>query len=84
MASVKRAANESKAGTTKRQRKSRCAQAPTAQPRQDDTVFPFLDLPGEICNMIYEYALVDKEHSVRFEVGKENRHDRGKSFLVGI
>jgi hypothetical protein len=32
----------------------------------DETTFPFLELPGEIRNMIYHYILVDIEYFVRF------------------
>jgi hypothetical protein len=43
----------------------------------DNTTFPFLNLPGEIRNMIYTYAdLIDEDHSIRFETqtGRNGRN----------
>ncbi|KAH8727542.1 hypothetical protein GQ44DRAFT_725082 [Phaeosphaeriaceae sp. PMI808] len=50
-------------------------QASTRAFRHDpNPIFPFLKLPGEIRNMIYTYALVDTEYSIRFgsDVSKRN------------
>ncbi|CAG5156996.1 uncharacterized protein ALTATR162_LOCUS4789 [Alternaria atra] len=76
MSPAKRATNRSSTNTTKQHKKLRDEQDPTAPPRQDDTVFPFLDMAGEIRIVIYEYALVDKENSTRFAACKGQQHTR--------
>ncbi|KAG9186615.1 hypothetical protein G6011_09723 [Alternaria panax] len=54
MTSAKRAKNKSSVKMNKGLKKPYDKQHLTAQPSQDDTTFPFLDLPGEIRNMIYD------------------------------
>lgn len=40
---------------------------------RNDMSFPFLSLPGEVRNMIYEYALVDSKYAMRFEATMSKR-----------
>lgn len=57
-------------------------QAATAVPDEapavniDETTFPFLQLPGEIRNIIYTYALVDTSYSIRLEANISKRDGR--------
>lgn len=68
------------AGSTKKRKTKKQTQADLAKllaaPLLDETTFPFLELPGEIRNVIYRYALVDAEYSVRFE-SHISKHDGG-------
>lgn len=44
------------------------ASRPLPPQRVDGTFFPFLQLPGEVRNMIYTYASVENEHTHRFHI----------------
>jgi hypothetical protein len=57
---------------TKKQTKADLATL-LAAPLLDEMTFPFLELPTEIRNIIYRYALVDSEYSVRFEANISKR-----------
>lgn len=48
----------------------------TTAKKPDTTIFPFLDLPGEVRNMIYAYVLVDPEYAIRFEANTSPRDSR--------
>jgi hypothetical protein len=48
-------------------------QRDTSAQAVDETTFPFLELLGEIRNMIYHYILVDTEYSVRFRADVSKR-----------
>ncbi|CAO2650423.1 Nn.00g017150.m01.CDS01 [Neocucurbitaria sp. VM-36] len=41
---------------------------PSSMSHENELAFPFLQLPGEIRNMIYECTLVDHHYSIRIEV----------------
>jgi hypothetical protein len=48
---------------------------------EDDTTFPFLNLPGGIQNMVYKYCLVDAEYSIKLEARVNKRDGRRKPTL---
>jgi hypothetical protein len=64
--------------TIKQHNRLRDEQTLTSQPHQDDITFPFLVLPGEMRNTVYECALVDKKHSVWFETARDKQNGSGK------
>jgi hypothetical protein len=68
-----KAAAPTKKRTVKKPTKADLAKL-LAAPLLDETTFPFLELPGEIRNMIFKFALMDAEHSVRFKAGT-SKHD---------
>jgi hypothetical protein len=73
MVPSKQTKNKNRTSTSKQLEELGNVQDTTVQPRQDDATFPFLSLPGEIRNMIYEYAMVDKTHPVEFRASGDNQ-----------
>jgi len=76
MLTAQLAENELMAPIKKRRTKKQPTAAVPIDAHVDTTIFPFLRLPGEIRNMIYRYALVDTEYSVRFEAKLSKRDGR--------
>ncbi|KAF2833215.1 hypothetical protein CC86DRAFT_414959 [Ophiobolus disseminans] len=65
--------------TPKKKRKTKKQPAMDAAPpapHVDTTTFPFLELSGEIRNMIYHYALTNLDYSIRFEATISKRDGR--------
>jgi hypothetical protein len=73
MVPSKQTINKNSTSTSKQLEELGNMQDTAVQLRQDDATFPFLSLPGEIRNMIYEYVLVDKNHPVEFRASGDNQ-----------